>query len=246
MTCFRYWPIFVGLSAICNSPISMAATPDEVLKGVDAVRSPGDNYTFDLSIKEQKTDGEKISSFTVNVKDNEKSLVTYTAPETSKGKRLLMVGENLWIYVPNTRMPVRISPQQKVSSGVSNADVARVVYSLDYQADDLKEEVLDNLKTYRIALKAKTKGAAYQHIDLWAAADDYRPLKADFYTLSEQKLKTIQYKDYQSVLGKARPMLLEVTDGINASEKAFLQYSHMVIADTPDSNFQSSYLSRLP
>jgi outer membrane lipoprotein-sorting protein len=239
--------LVIALSLLFNSPLVQAVTPEEVLQTVDAIRAPSNNFSFALHVQQDNgKEDEKNFDFTVNVKDNEKSLVTYTAPVLSKGKRLLMIGDNLWIYIPNTRMPIRISPQQKVSAGVSNADIARVVYSLDYQADNLRQEVLDDKNSYHLLLTAKTKGAAYQRIELWTTTDDYRPLKADFYTQSERKLKTIFYKDYQQVLGKSRPMLLEVVDAINSEQRVFMHYSDMQLADTPDIYFQKSYLSRLP
>jgi outer membrane lipoprotein-sorting protein len=246
--CSRYKNLFI--TALClffNSPLVQAVSPEEVLQTVDAIRAPSNNFSFALHVQQENgNEDEKSFDFTVNVKDNEKSLVTYTAPVSSKGKRLLMIGDNLWIYIPNTRMPIRISPQQKVSAGVSNADIARVVYSLDYQADSLKQEVFENKDSYHLSLTAKTKGAAYQRIELWTTMDDYRPLKADFFTQSERKLKTIVYKDYQQVLGKSRPMLLEVVDAINSEQRVFMHYSDMQLADTPDIYFQKSYLSRLP
>lgn len=238
---------FILLGFFSSYPVfSDNLTAEQVLQAVDAIRAPGDNFSFNLDIDQQDSEDNRKFSFTVNVKDQNKSLVSYTAPANSKGKRILMVGENLWIYIPGTRMPIRISAQQKISSDVSNADVARVVYSLDYQADKLTQEVIDKQTNYHISLNAKTEGAAYQRIELWTASDDYRPLKADFYTKAGQKLKTIFYKEYQSVLGKQRPMLLEVFDELNKQQKVLMRYSNMEIADTPDSYFQKSYLSRLP
>ena len=221
-------------------------TAEHVLLAVDAIRAPGDNFAFNLDVEQQDSEDNRAVSFIVNVKDQNKSLVAYTAPASSKGKKILMVGENLWIYIPGTRMPIRISAQQKVSSGVSNADVARVVYNLDYKADKLIKEVIDKQTNYHVSLSAKTEGAAYQRIELWTSSDDYRPLKADFYTKAGQKLKTIFYKDYQSVLGKQRPMLLEVFDDLNKEQKVLMRYSNMQIADTPESYFQKSYLPQLP
>jgi outer membrane lipoprotein-sorting protein len=239
--------LIVTFTLFFISPLVQAITAEEVLQAVDAIRAPSNNFSFALHVlQENGKEEEKNFDFTVNVKDSEKSLVTYTAPVLSKGKRLLMVGDNLWIYIPNTRMPIRISPQQKVSAGVSNADIARVVYSLDYQAENLKPEALDDKGSYHLVLTAKTKGAAYQRIELWTTTDDYRPLKADFYTQSERKIKTIVYKDYQQVLGKSRPMLLEVIDALNSEQRVLMYYSDMQLADTPDMYFQKSYLSRLP
>ncbi len=220
-------------------------TAEQVLQAVDNIRAPSDNFSFALDVEQKDSDDTRKFSFQVKVKDQQKSLVSYTKPLSSKGKRILMVGENLWIYIPNTRMPIRISAQQKVSAGVANADVARVVFSLDYNADKLTKESVDNQQQYHLSLTAKTKAAAYQRIELWTATNDLRPLKADFYTRTGRKLKTIFYKKYQQVLGKQRPMLLELFDGMNTEQKVFMHYRDMRLADTPDMYFQKSYLPRL-
>ncbi|MCF6204426.1 MAG: outer membrane lipoprotein-sorting protein [Methylococcaceae bacterium] len=221
-------------------------TAEDILSKVDEVRSPGNDFSFDLEVEQGAGEDKKNYSFSVKVKDKEKSLVTYTAPLTSKGRRILMVGENLWIYVPKTRMPIRISAQQKVSSGVSNADVARVVYSLDYEATKLEIEKNDDKEDlYHLFLTAKTKAAAYQDIEIWVDSKVIRPLRANFYTKTGKKLKTIVYKDYQQVLNKQRPMLLEVIDYLNNGQKILMKYSNMALTETPDIYFQKSYLSRI-
>ena len=230
-----------SLSAFCEDN----PTPENVLQIIDDIRAPSDNFSFKLQVSQGIGEDKRLYSFSVKVKDSEKSLVTYTAPATSKGRKILMVGENLWVYVPKTRMPIRISAQQKVSSGVSNADVARVVYSLDYQADKLSEEKMDNQSSYHLSLSSKTKAAAYQRIEIWADINDKRPLKAIFYTTAGRKLKTIYYKDYQLVLNKQRPMLLEVIDHLNGEQKILMQYSELKLAETPDIYFQKSYLARM-
>ncbi|MCK5831779.1 MAG: outer membrane lipoprotein-sorting protein [Methylococcales bacterium] len=240
--------LFIGCLLFLTHSITYgeaSLTAEKVLQTIDDIRAPSDNFSFNLKVNQGTGEDGREYSFSVKVKDNEKSLVTYTAPATSKGRKILMVAENLWVYVPNTRMPIRISAQQKVSSGVSNADVARVIYNLDYSADDLKVESMDGQEVYHLFLTAKTKAAAYQRIEIWAAFDDQRPLKAKFYTSTEKQLKTIFYKNYQSILDKNRPMLLEVVDHLDGDKKILMQYSGMKLEQTPDIHFQKSYLARM-
>ncbi len=239
--------VILVFSLFFYTAVSAVPEPQTALQAVDNIRAPGDNFSFTLDVEQQRPDDKtRHFQFDVKVKNNEKSLVTYTEPKKSKGKRILMVGANLWIYIPTTRMPIRISAQQKISSGIANADVARVVYSLDYQADSIKTVQLEDKDSYQLSLSAKNKGAAYQAIELWVATDDYQPIKADFYTKTGRKLKSIYYQDYQLVLGKKRPMLLEVHDALNPEDKIFMRYSELKLADTPDMYFQKSYLPRLP
>lgn len=234
------------VDAIQEPPVEQQqVTPEKVLETVDAIRAPGNNFSFDLLVTRKDQDDNQQFLFNVRVKDNEKSLVSYIKPHSSKGRRLLMVGENLWVYIPKTRRAIRISAQQKVSSGLSNADVARVVYSLDYNATSLNKTQINDTAAYQLSLEAKTKGAAYQRIELWVKPENYHPISAEFFTQTGRKLKTIYYEDYQLVLGKQRPMTLRVSDEGNKSQTLTMNYTNLAISETPDNYFQPNYLPRL-
>lgn len=233
------------LSALV-APLALAEEPQAILDAVDKIRAPGENFGFSLKVDNVRADGETRSfGFTVRVKDKVKSLVTYVAPPTADGKRLLLVGQDMWIYVPGTRRAIRISPQQQLLGQVSNADVARVVYSIDYAASAAAPYKLPDGNGYRLTLTAKSKDSPYQRIELVVAKPDYRPLQAEFYALSGRLLKTTYYQDYRSVAGKMRPMRLVVEDAINKSDRTTLNYSDLREMQTPDEYFQKDYLPRL-
>nr|VFK53680.1 MAG: Outer membrane lipoprotein-sorting protein [Candidatus Kentron sp. TUN]VFK54067.1 MAG: Outer membrane lipoprotein-sorting protein [Candidatus Kentron sp. TUN]VFK55267.1 MAG: Outer membrane lipoprotein-sorting protein [Candidatus Kentron sp. TUN] len=227
------------------APTTCSETPQAILDAVDAIRAPGDDFGFSLEVTHVRPNKDDLEyEFDVRVKDRTKSLVKYTAPLTARGKLLLMLEENMWIYIPGTRRAIRISPQQQLLGQVSNADVARVVYSIDYRADAMVEEKSENTDAYRVTLKPRNN-SPYGKIELVVAKSDCRPLKAAFYTLSGRLLKTISYHDYRDVAGRSRPMQLEIEDAIKKGERTLLDYSNLDIVDTPDSWFQKNYLPRL-
>lgn len=220
-------------------------TPQGVLDEVDAIRAPGDSFGFSLRVVHTRPNKDDLNyEFDVRVKDRTKSLVEYTAPLTAKGKLLLMLKENMWIYIPGARRAIRISPQQQLLGQVSNADVARVVYSIDYRAQDMADEIWRDIPVHRVTLEARGK-SPYERIELFAARDDCRPLKAAFHALSGRLIKTIFYGDYRDVAGKFRPMRLEVEDAIKEGERTVMRYDNLKPMDTPDSWFQKNYLPRL-
>lgn len=225
---------------------AVSATPQEMLEAVDEIRAPGENFGFSLRLVHEKS-GKTDSEFTfdVRVKDAVKSLVTYTAPPTAAGKKLLLVDQNMWIYVPGTRRPIRISPQQQLLGQVSNADVARVVYNIDYRADSVEPDRIGDRPALRLKLVARNKRSPYRNIDLFIDEGDYRPLVAKFYALSGRLLKTVEYLDYRMVLGRQRPMRLEVQDEIKRSEQTRMVYTDLRRMSTPESHFQKDFLPRL-
>ena len=164
--------IVFGLLFICFGSVrafSAEASAQEILKNIDAIRAPGPAFAFDLSVV--STPNGKSSTtqkFSVSVKDFTKSLVRFTDPPENRGRVLLMVGQNLWIQIPSTNQPVRISPQQRLLGQVSNGDVARVIYSYDHTPTLKGSETFDGAECHILELTAKTPEATYGKILLWA------------------------------------------------------------------------------
>ncbi len=237
--------VFLFLILIASNN-ALALSPEEILKKVDQIRAPGNTFVFDLKLTYKK-DGEKdaIQRFTVQVKDADKSLVRFTYPANNKGRLLLMVGNNMWIYIPDTKKPIRISPQQRLLGQISNGDVARVVYSLDYNAKLLEKERIDERQCIKLELTARTKEATYGRILLWTDAEDFEPQKAEFYALSGKLLKTALYKGYANVLGKRRPLIMEIRNELCKGEYSIMEYSNMKAVDTPKAFFQADYLKHI-
>jgi outer membrane lipoprotein-sorting protein len=220
-------------------------TPEELLIKADEIRAPGQNFVQDVRVTLKKGNTETASNrlFT-RVKGHTKSLAIFKEPPTQKDQVLLMLDNNMWIYFPKSRQPIRISPAQQLLGNVSNADVARVVYNIDYKAESVEEETSGTDKLLRLFLKAKTEGAAYGSIKLWLHKDSYKLNKAEFYTLAGRLLKTTYYKGYKQLLGKDRPTFLEVHDAVKKDEITTMEYLSMKIEDTPDNYFQRAFMDR--
>jgi len=235
---------FVLLFVISNA---YALTPQEMLKRVDEIRAPSETFVFEIKVVYKREENEYIEQrFEVRVKDADKSMVKFTYPPENKGRIFLMLGNNMWIYIPGTREPIRISPQQRLLGQISNGDVARVVYSLDYDARLSGEEKFEKgMECVKLKLMAKTKQATYSRIILWVEKESLKPEKAEFYAISGKLLKTAFYKGYKKVLGKERPLLLEIHDEFRKGEYSIIEYSNMKIVDTPSAFFQKTYLKHI-
>ena len=215
-----------------------------LLRQVDAVRAPAPSFTFRVAVTTPDGNALKLS---VRVSGRANSLVRYLEPPRSAGRSLLFVGRNMWVYVPGTRRVLRISPQQRLLGGVASADVARVVYSLDYALDSVHElPEKGGERRRRLVLSGRSRGAAYGRIELVAAGDDVRPLRASFSDASGRRhLKTVYFEGYRVVLGRSRPTVLRVVDHLHADEETLIEYSDYTLEDTPAAWFQPAYLKRL-
>ncbi len=219
------------------------AEPD-ILSRVDAIRAPGPNFSFEISLTSADNQRLKMS---VRVKDQVKSLVRYLQPARIAGRTILFVERNMWIYVPGSRRALRISPRQQVLGGVISADIARMVYSLDYKVDrvELLEDESGESRR-RLVLSQKSKDVAYSRIDLIVGGEEVRPLRAEFYAANGSRLlKTAFFEGYREVLGQKRPTVLRVVDHMAANVTTTLEYSNYSLDHTPASYFQPAFLKRL-
>ncbi len=232
--------IHTALSSALAQEMDAAA----ILKKVDAIRSPADNFVFTVKLHSQTSSSDNESELEVFVRST-KSLVLYRQPIKQRGRALLLDGANMWIHIPGTSRPMRISPQQQLTGAVSNADVARVVFSLDYIADSIEKNQLDDRPALKLDLRARQNNTSYQRIHLWVAENNLHPLKADFFSLSGKLIRTIHYSGYQNILGQQRPTVLQISDALQPTAKATLNYSNFRIQDTPEEYYQPSYLGRL-
>ena len=216
--------------------VANAVDGDALLQRVDAIRAPAASFTFTLKVE---IEGDTNQEMEVSIRERTKGLVRYTKPAKVAGRSILFVERNMWVYVPGSRRALRISPQQRVLGGVSSADVARIVYSLDYQVDTAIEDG-DNIT---LKLIPKGSSAAYGGVDLLVDSTG-APQQAVFFTASGRKLKTTYFEDYQDILGEMRPTKLRVIDHLENDAVTTMIYDNFERAETPASWYQPGNLSR--
>ena len=93
----------------------------------------------------------------VSQKGTDRTYVEFMSPR-EKGRHLLMLGDDMWIYLPDTSRPIRITPLERLSGDASNGDVARTNYAVDYSAVYLRTEKQGSEQCFVLELKAKRKG----------------------------------------------------------------------------------------
>ena len=217
-----------------------------IIKEADKARAPGDSFSFELEVISKKPDRkDEISKFKILVKGRDKSLVKFTYPKRDKGKVMLMVGNNLWIYIPTSRNPIRISQQQRLIGQVSNGDVVRTNFSQDYFASLLEEIELEGKNCYLLELIAKSNEVAYHRIIYWVEKGSFNPVKSEFYTISGKLLKSAYYQGYKDILGRERITQMVIADNLREGQTSIMEYSNMKIEEFPDHIFQKSYLKHV-
>ena len=90
-------------------------------------------------------------------------LVRFADPN-DKGKLMLMVEDAMWLYMPSTSQPIRVTPLQRLSGNASNGDVAQTSLTANYTAALVGDESLEGEPAHVLELTAKRKSATYQII----------------------------------------------------------------------------------
>lgn len=216
------------------------ATPpnaDDLLKRSDAYRNGWPSFVVNVKItnyESGKSDEEKL--YQVSQKGTDRTYVEFMSPR-DKGRHLLMLGDDMWIYLPDTSRPVRITPLERLSGDASNGDVARTNYSVDYTPTYLRTEKVGTDECYVLELTARRKGATYQRIMYWVRAADARPIRAEFYLTSGKHIKSATFDQYQDSNGHLLLRKLTLYDEIRHNSRSVLEYSGAAPKNLPDKLF---------
>ena len=224
---------------IAWAAIGHAATPDAtaLLKRSDTYRNGWPAYSLRVKItnyESGKSDEESL--YQVSQKGTDKTYVEFMSPR-DKGRHLLMLGDDMWIYLPDTSRPVRITPLERLSGDASNGDVARTNYAVDYTATYVRDEKVSNENCNVLELTAKRKGATYQRILYWVRVEDARPVRAEFYLTSGKHIKSATFDEFAPSGGKMLLRRLTLYDEIRHNLRSVLDYSNAVPRDLPDKLF---------
>lgn len=236
--------LMMTLSLVFAS-LAATAAPDvaALMKSADQARGgglPGIVWTIDLRTRDADGEQQRTLRVSADGRSND-SVAEFTAPQKVNGQKLLMRGRNFWFSRPGLSKPVPISPRQRLIGDVSNGDVAATNYAGDYKAIWLRSEAVDGEACELLELKAAQSGVSYDRILYWVSASRGLALKAEFYSLSGQLLKTARF-DYATVRhdGKSRPFVsrMLISDALKADEVSELYYRDVDIRPVDASVFR--------
>jgi len=235
----------IGFLITC-ALVCHAATPnaEALLKHSDAYRNGWPSYVLRVNITNYeagKEDEERL--YEVSQKGTEKTYVDFLSPR-EKGQHLLMLGDDMWIYLPDASRPVRITPLERLSGNASNGDVARTNYAVDYTPVYLRTEKLGAENCAVLELTAKRKGSTYQRILYWLRVEDARPVRAEFYLTSGKHIKSASFDEYTTVAGRPQLRRMTLYDEIRHNSRSVLEYSNIAPRDVPDKLFYQGRADR--
>jgi len=235
----------VTVAVVCRAA-TPANTPDAdaILKRADAFRNGWPSYVLHVRITNFEGDkSDEVKLYEVSQKGTEKTYVEFMSPR-EKGQHLLMLGDDMWVYLPDTSRPIRITPLERLSGDASNGDIARTNYAADYTPVFLRTEMVGAERCNVLELTAKRKGATYQRILFWVRVEDARPVKAEFYLTSGKHIKSATFDEYASVGGKMQLRRMTLYDEIRHNSHSVLEYSGIAPRELADKLFYQGRTDR--
>lgn len=206
----------------------------------DEFRNPLGSFAIDVQLTSYDGAKTDTSKFRVYGKGSDRSVVEFTAPATEKGKFLLMLRDAMWIYIPSTSRPIRISPLQRLMGQASNGDVARTSFATDYLAKSASEDG----DAFLLELEAKDPSLSYKRVRLWIDRTSYEPVRADFYVASGKLLKRAHYRKFTMMAGRRVLTEVEIEDLVRPGRRTVMHYANLAQRDNPDKMFTKDSLGK--
>jgi len=199
------------VTTVCASDL---LSPSEILKRADEARGNINGQAVEWNVTLTTTRDEETKEMQLRVVALGSSMLSeILAPEKSKGQKLLVNNGEMWFYKPGLFRQIPIPRRQKLMGDASTGDISATDYAGEYDAIPAPDETLNGVPCYVFNLKAKSHSATYEAIKYWVDKQRYTGVKAEFYSVSGKKLKTvtIEHSDRFEIGGRKRAFISRMT-----------------------------------
>lgn len=241
-----YVILFLGISS--HETLLADETPDpaQIVANADRIRFPQEGFQVDITITTTAPDRDpEKSEYRILSRGNENTIIFTMAPASNRGQIMLMKGRDFWAFMPSVSQPIRLPLSQKLTGQVANGDLARANFAGDYTSKILNVEDIDERAYYVLELKAVNRSVTYPRVLYWVDKINFRPYKAEFYTLSNRLFKTCRFGKFEIMQGEVRPTQLVMQDALKQDERSVLNYKNMKLRNLPEKVFTKDYLKKL-
>ena len=240
------WALALLTTPLLAASSTTTITPEQIVENADRIRFPTEGFQVDVKISTTRSGSDQeTKQYRILSKGNTRTLIMTTAPAIDRGTILLMRDHDLWAFLPNLSQPVRLPLSSRLTGEVSNGDLARANFTGDYKPTLLRTEKIEGKGYYVLELNAARRGVTYNRVLYWVNQSNYRPYKAEFYSLSNRLIKTCQYQEYKKIAGEIRPTRLIMVDALTSEGRSVLNYSNMKLRNLSDKIFTKEYLKKL-
>jgi outer membrane lipoprotein-sorting protein len=214
-----------------------------ILKEVDKHLQPESFESYRKLINIEPSGAKREFLLYTLKKGNDKIVSLFLSPASEKGRSILRLGDNMWLYIPNVGKAVRITSLQSVVGGVfNNADIMRLDFHVEYNVQHIE----GNESEYILDLKAKTGAVAYDKLKMWVDKQTLVPTKVECYAATGLLIKTLYYKERKPFdNGVLRPSIIETDSPLYKGYQSYLVYAKVKKRIVPDEVFTLGFLPKI-
>ncbi|MBN2414906.1 outer membrane lipoprotein-sorting protein [bacterium] len=213
-----------------------------ILEKIDRFRVPYTEFLIRTRITTYHNDQIRESAlFDAYISGEEKSLVLQKEGK-NRDMKILYREEKLWVSLPGSSRPLRITPIQRLMGQASNGDVARIGWASDYTAEQEGEGSVEGVPCLHLRLTARRPSSTYAAVELWVRKGDLRPVKGSFYLASGKLIKTVTYDAYEPFGDTEILKRMTITDMIKSSDYTVFTYEKIEETSIPAQYYNKNYL----
>jgi len=228
---------------------SEAPSGDEILRKVDA-----NNYADTRVAVSQMVIHLTRASRTVKAKSwiegENKSFTSFLYPPRDAGTKMLKLGDELWMYTPETDRTIMISGhmlrQSVMGSDLSYEDMMEDHKLVDqYSSKVTGDDTVLGRKCWVLELTAKEPDVNYHSRKVWVDKERYVPLRENRYAKSGTLLKTTEVKNVSQHQERWVPDRVIFKDALKSGEGTeFVLDSIRFNVQIPDYMFSKAALKK--
>lgn len=237
------WLIMIALLLllVILAPDLFGQDGAELLVKIDRFRMVAGSFNMDVRIQDFEGDVLRDEAvFKGFFAGDDRSLLLCDSGK-NKGMKVLMKGDDMWVNLGGSKRALRITPMQRLMGEASNGDVAKVSFQRDYTGT-LPGGDGDLLK---LELKAKSAGATYQRVLLYADKKTFQPVKAEFFLLSGKHFKTAYYQLGELGGGQSGIFKIRIEDKLNPKRYTVMENLNFHLRQFPEKFFNVMYLPQI-
>ena len=218
---------------------------DVLLEKAEAIRNPQIDYKVFVTLVDTKKGRKENRTYLTSIKGRSKALVDFLTPEVERGTKVLMIDDQMWVQMPATEKPLRISAKQRLLGNAAYGDITRLNFTGNYHAKIKGREQYKERKVIVLELAAISgKPVTYDRVDYWIDEVTFEPVKALYMTEAGKVLREGYFEDFSLSFGLKRPNKLVLVDYLEPQHITELIFSKFKKANLPELLFEKQNFGR--
>ncbi|WLD57203.1 outer membrane lipoprotein-sorting protein [Salinispirillum sp. LH 10-3-1] len=236
---FKY---LTALAILLNIGLLAPAKADDLLATIDRLRvTDGQMRVMTQIDLYEHGELSRSSLYEVYADDARRSLALFRS-DAEAGQKVLMLDDQFYLFLPNSRRQIRITPMQKLLGDASTGDISSLRWSEDYRID---EQHTQEDGTLQLKLSAARRGLSYGSVELVVDADTAVPISATFYLPSGRVAKNATFEmGVDKSTGDVRLLTMILEDRIQTAQRTEVHYLSVEPWNIPEPWFNPAFLLR--